>query len=226
MKQVFFNSAGQVVVEEVPAPTLLPGGVLVQVEYSLISTGTESMAQFDSTGVVGRALKSPELVKKVIDRARTVGVQETARLVKQKLQNEAILPLSITGYSAAGRVVAKDEAITDLQVGDRVACAGAKYASHAEIITAPRNLVAPVPTGVSAKAAAFTTLGAIAMQGVRRAGVQMGESVVVVGLGLIGQLSCQLLRVAGCRVIGLDLDRQLPAAHGWTSRYLDSGPFR
>jgi predicted dehydrogenase/threonine dehydrogenase-like Zn-dependent dehydrogenase len=208
MKQVFFNSAGQVVVEEVPAPTLLPGGVLVRVEYSLISTGTESMAQSESTGVVGRALKSPELVKKVIDRARTVGVQETARLVKQKLQNEAILPLSITGYSAAGRVIAKDEAVTDLQVGDRVACAGAKYASHAEIITAPRNLAAPVPTGVSGQAAAFTTLGAIAMQGVRRAGVQMGETVAVVGLGLIGQLTCQLLRVAGCRVIGLDLNRK------------------
>ncbi|RME98427.1 MAG: oxidoreductase, partial [Chloroflexi bacterium] len=205
MKQVFFNSAGQVVVEDVPAPALLPGGVLVQVEYSLISTGTESMAQAESAGVVGRAMRSPALVKKVIDRARTVGVQETARLVKQKLRSEAILPLSITGYSAAGRVIAKDDAVTDLQIGDRVACAGAKYASHAQIIGVPRNLAAPVPPAVQPQHAAFTTLGAIAMQGVRRAGVQMGETVVVVGLGLLGQLTAQMLRVAGCRVIGLDL---------------------
>ncbi len=221
MKQIFFNSAGQVVVEDVPAPSLLPGGVLVQVEYSLISTGTETMVKSESAGVVGRALKSPALVKKVIDRVRTVGVPETARLIKQKLRNEAVLPLSITGYSAAGCVVAKDEAVADLQVGDRVACAGAKYASHAEVISAPRNLAAPVPPGVPLKAAAFTTLGAIAMQGVRRAGVQMGETIVVVGLGLVGQLTCQLLRVAGCRVIGLDLVKERVDLAGQTG--LDKG---
>jgi predicted dehydrogenase/threonine dehydrogenase-like Zn-dependent dehydrogenase len=208
MKQVFFNSAGQVVVEDVPAPTLLPGGILVQVEYSLISTGTEAAAKAESVSAVGRALKSPALVKKVIDRARMVGVQETARLVKQKLQNEAVLSLSATGYSAAGRIIAKDEAVTDLQVGDQVACAGAKYASHAEVISVPRNLAAQIPAGVSLKAAAFTTLGAIALQGVRRSRVEMGETVVVVGLGLVGQLTCQLLQGAGCRVIGLDLARE------------------
>lgn len=208
MKQVFFNSTGQIVVEDVPAPALLSGGLLVQVDYSLISTGTESMAKSESVGLVGRALKSPALLKKVINRAQTVGLQETTRLVKQKLQHEAIVPLTMTGYSAAGRVIAKDESITDAQVGDHVACAGAKYASHAEVITVPRNLAALVPPGLPLKWAAFTTLGAIAMQGVRRAGVQIGETIVVIGLGLVGQLVCQLLKIAGCRVIGLDLARE------------------
>lgn len=200
MRQVFVNSKGEILVEDVPAPIVGRNSVLVRVAYSLISSGTELRRIQQGQGVLQRAFRNPDLVKKLVDRVLSKGMLKTATFVRDKLKEFAAL-----GYSASGVVIERGKNVVDLEVGDRVACGGSGYAYHAEIIAVPRNLVVKVPKDVGLKGAAFTTLGAIAMQGVRRANVQMGEIVVVVGMGLVGQLVVQLLQVAGCRVIGADL---------------------
>ncbi len=201
MKQVLIRSGG-VVVEEVPAPTADPGTVVVAVDYSCISVGTElSGVKTRETPLWQRAIREPDKVAKVLRSAVTHGIGPTRNLVEGKLA-----AAEATGYSAAGRVVEIGEGVTDLQVGDRVACAGAQSAHHAEVIRVPRNLVVPVPDGLDSAQASTVTLGAIALQGVRRAQPTLGETFVVIGLGIIGQLTAQLLRADGCRVIGLDLD--------------------
>jgi predicted dehydrogenase/threonine dehydrogenase-like Zn-dependent dehydrogenase len=195
---------GRVAVVDVPPPTCGPGGVLVRTSHSLISTGTE-MATTGSGGggLVRTAVANPQLVRKVWEKLGTVGLRRTLDLVRARRSGS--LPL---GYSAAGEVVEVGAEVRQLRVGDRVACAGVGYANHAELNLVPQNLVAPVPPGVPYAAAAFATLGAIALQGVRRLGPGLGERVVVLGLGLVGQLTAQLLRAAGCRVLGVDV---LPA---------------
>lgn len=200
MRQVFVNSKGEILVEDVPAPIVGRNSVLVRVAYSLISSGTELRRIQQGQGVLQRAFRNPDLVKKLVDRVLSKGMLKTATFVRDKLKEFAAL-----GYSASGVVIERGKNVVDLEVGDRVACGGSGYAYHAEIIAVPRNLVVKVPKDVGLKGAALTTLGAIAMQGVRRANVQMGEIVVVVGMGLVGQLVVQLLQVAGCRVIGADL---------------------
>ena len=203
MKQVLI-SQGAAVVEEVPAPLNEANTVLVRVDHSCISVGTE-MSGIQSTGVPlwKRALKQPARVKEVAVMAATHGIAGTKEIIAGRMS--AGFP---TGYSAAGTVIEVGSEISDINPGDRVACAGAQCAHHAEIIRVPRNLCVSVPDGVDFASASAVTLGAIALQGVRRAAPTLGENFVVIGLGVLGQLTAQLLRANGCRVIGVDLDRK------------------
>ncbi len=201
MKQVLLTGLG-IEVRDVPAPGVEPGTVLVRVSHSCISVGTEMRGVRESDAPLWkRAMKRPEDVRKVVARVRSHGLGDTRRLVKQKL--ETAHPL---GYSASGTVIAVGEGVDDIVAGDRVACAGSQSAHHAEIVCVPRNLVARVPDGLAPDQAATVTLGAIALQGVRRAAPTLGETFVVIGLGIIGQIAQQILRANGVRVIGSDLD--------------------
>ena len=188
--------------EDVPAPACGASRVLVRVDYSCVSAGTE-VARVEVSGMplYRRALKQREQAKRVLDVARTEGFAKTYRRVRGML--DAGLP---AGYSAAGTVVAVGEEVDGFVVGDRVACAGGGIANHAELIDVPVNLAVRVPDDVSLADAATVTLGAIALQGVRRASPTLGETVGVIGLGIVGQLTVQLLRAAGCRVVGSDVD--------------------
>lgn len=203
MKQLLVRS-GNVFLQDVPAPVAGPKNVLVRVERSCVSVGTE-MAGVKMSGLplYRRALKQPHHVKRVLQLMRDQGVARVYKQVKGKL--DAGLP---TGYSAAGTVIAVGSEVDGIAVGDRVACAGAGVANHAEVIDVPVNLCVPVPQQVSFDAAATVTLGAIAMQGVRRAQPTLGETVVVIGLGILGQITAQLLTANGCRVIGTDVDNR------------------
>lgn len=201
MKQVIIRQ-GNACVEEIPAPGVEPGTVLVRVVRSCISIGTEiAGVKATSESLLQRALKRPEQVKKVVQMVAQEGLARTVDMVKGRLA--AGLPL---GYSAAGVVVAAGEGVTDMQIGQRVACAGAQCAYHAEIIRVPRNLAVLIPDALSFDDASSVTLGAIALQGVRRASPTLGECFVVIGLGILGQLTVQLLKANGCRVIGTDVD--------------------
>jgi predicted dehydrogenase/threonine dehydrogenase-like Zn-dependent dehydrogenase len=196
-------SGGEVRVVEVPEPLVRPGCARVRTSHSLISAGTES-AGIGSGGrpenIVIRAIKNPALVKKVVERVASHGLRNTAELVRTRISTEAP-----SGYSCAGVVVEVGEGILDLEVGDRVACAGAGLANHAGVNVVPRNLVARVPDGVSFEEAAFVTLGAIALQGIRRCEPGLGDRVLVLGLGLLGQITIQMLKAAGAVVIGVDV---------------------
>lgn len=201
MKQVLIQG-GSVIVAEVPAPGVGPRNVLVRVAFSCISAGTE-MASVRMSGLplYKRALRQPDNVKRVLQMVRSQGLAHTLDRVQGKLASG-----SPTGYSAAGVVIAVGAEVEGFAIGDRVACAGAGIANHAEIIDVPVNLASRVPDGLGLDQAATVTLGAIALQGVRRAAPTLGETIVVVGLGLLGQLTIQLLRANGCRVIGVDPD--------------------
>ncbi|MBA3242603.1 MAG: zinc-binding alcohol dehydrogenase, partial [Acidobacteria bacterium] len=203
MKQILQNrKTGEVEVADVPAPTSQRGRVIVRTRASLISAGTERAAvDLNRKSLLGRALEQPELVKKALVRAREEGLLSTVGVVRAKLEESVAL-----GYSAAGVVSEVGEGVRDIRVGDGVACAGVGYASHAEVLSVPQNLCARIPEGVTFNDAAYATLGAIALQGVRLAQPTLGESVLVVGLGLLGQLTVQLLKANGCRVFGVDLD--------------------
>lgn len=202
MKQVLIRQ-GQAVVEEIPVPQVGPGTVLVRVNHSCISIGTEmSGVKATSLPLWKRALKQPENVKKVLQMVTTQGLARTRSLVDAKLSVG-----QPTGYSAAGVVSEVGSGIDDLRPGDRVACAGAQCAHHAEFICVPRNLTVPIPKNIDFASASTVTLGAIALQGVRRANPTLGETFVVIGLGVLGQLMVQLLKINGCRVIGVDLDK-------------------
>lgn len=197
------NAGGQIQVVEVPPPALRPGGVLVRTSHSLISVGTESVGVGkggNQQNLLLRAVRNPHLVRKVIRHASDHGIRKTAEVVRTRAANETPI-----GYSCAGEVLEVAPGVEGLLPGDRVACAGAGYANHAEINFVPRNLVAKLPPQVSFEEGAFTTLGAIALQGCRRLSPQLGERVVVVGLGLLGLLTVQLLRASGAWVIGVDL---------------------
>ena len=202
MKQVLVRG-GAVVVEDVPAPTVEAGTVLVRVAYSCISVGTELSGIRAASGALWqRALRNPDKVAKVLRSVASDGLHATRARVEGKLASA-----EATGYSAAGTVIEVGGGVTDLSAGDRVACAGAQAAHHAEVIRVPRNLTVRVPDGVDLATASSVTLGAIALQGVRRASPTLGETFVVIGLGIIGQLTAQILRAHGCRVIGVDLDK-------------------
>lgn len=203
MKQLLIRHGG-VAVEEVPAPKLEVGQVLVRLEYSCISVGTEmSGVRSSNLPLWKRALQRPQQVKQVIDRVRSDGISRTRKLLHSKLEEGHPL-----GYSGAGVVVEVASGIGDIEVGDRVACGGSQSAYHAELVAVPRNLVVPIPENVDSADASTVTLGAIAMQGVRRANPTLGETFVVIGLGILGQLTQQLLQANGARVIGLDVDRK------------------
>ena len=204
MKQVLQNrKTGRPFVGEVPVPALLSGRVLVRTVASLISAGTERAAvELVSKGLVQEARQRPDLVRAVVAKVKNEGIFNTFASVRDKMAASQAL-----GYSAAGIVAAVAEDVTEFQVGDRVACAGVGFASHAEVLSVPKNLCVHLPEGVSFESGAYGTLGAIALQGVRLAEPTLGESVVVIGLGLVGQLTVQLLKANGCRVFGLDLDQ-------------------
>lgn len=203
MKQVLIKQ-GQAVVEDIPAPLVEAGKVLVRVDHSCISVGTEmSGVKASAQPLWKRVLAQPGKIKKAWQMIETHGLSRLHSVVQGKLSSA-----QPTGYSAAGTVLEVGDGIDDLRPGERVACAGAQYAHHAEIIAVPRNLVVPILDGLDFADAATVTLGAIALQGVRRAQPTLGETFVVLGLGILGQLAAQLLRANGCRVIGVDLDRQ------------------
>ena len=208
MKQVLQDArSGAVAVVEVPPPTLRPGGVLVRTGASVVSAGTErGILAFAEKSLLGKARERPDLVGQVWDKLRRDGPAATWAAVSSRLDNP--IPL---GYCSAGTVLQVGSAVTGLTVGDRVACAGAGYAVHGEVVYLPRNLCVPIPpradgSQVPLEEAAFATLGAIALQGVRLAAPTLGERVVVIGLGVIGQLASQLLRANGCIVLGVDPD--------------------
>ncbi|RKZ82101.1 MAG: oxidoreductase, partial [Candidatus Parabeggiatoa sp. nov. 1] len=202
MKQVLIKQ-GQAIVEDIPAPQVETGTVLVQVHHSCISIGTE-MAGVKGSGLPlwKKALREPEQVKKVLQMAATQGIAKTHSIVQNTLKSG-----TPTGYSAAGTVIAVGDGIDDIRVGDRVACAGAQCAHHAQIIRVPRNLTVLIPEHLDFSKAATVTLGAIALQGVRRSHPTLGETFVVLGLGILGQLTTQLLKANGCQVIGVDVDK-------------------
>ena len=200
MKQILQSfKTGEMWLAEVPAPLCKGKGAVVQTAASFVSAGTERMlAEFAKKGLVGKALQMPDQVKKVIRKMKTEGIFATLEKVQAKLDQP--IPL---GYSSAGVVV---EAGRDcgLNVGDRVACGGAGFANHAEFNYVPRNLIVKIPDGVSFEDASCATVGSIALQGVRQCEVNLGETVAVIGLGLMGILAVQMLKASGCRVIGFD----------------------
>jgi predicted dehydrogenase/NADPH:quinone reductase-like Zn-dependent oxidoreductase len=194
-----YQKTGEMCVDELPAPKLRRGSVLVQNIFSLISAGTErTSVETAQASTMQKVRSRPDLVRQVLDNVNREGLLATYKKVRERLDNYKEL-----GYSSAGIVI--ESAVADIKVGDRVACAGVGYASHSAIVSVPRNLVAKVPEEVGFDEAAFTTVCAIALQGVRQADVRVGEQVAVIGLGLIGLLTVQLLKVSGCRVIGIDV---------------------
>jgi predicted dehydrogenase/threonine dehydrogenase-like Zn-dependent dehydrogenase len=201
VKQVFIQ-AGRAQLQDVPAPTVGEKNLLVRVAHSCISVGTEiAGVKMSALPLYRRALKQREHAKRVIQIMKDQGVKRTWDRVTGQLA--AGLP---TGYSAAGEIVEVGSQVDGFHRGDLVACAGAGIANHAEIIDVPVNLAVKIPVGLGTDLSSTVAIGSIAMQGVRRAGLTLGETVVVVGLGLLGQITVQLLRASGCRVIGVDLD--------------------
>lgn len=201
MKQVVIKG-GTAEVIEVPAPRVGQKNILVQVAYSCVSAGTEmASVQNSAMPLYKRALAQPANVKRVVELAKSQGIARTISRVQSQLSSG-----TPSGYSAAGTVVELGAEVEGFSLGDRVACAGAGIANHAEFIDVPVNLAVPVPDSVGLDTASSVTLGAIAMQGVRRSQPTLGETFVVVGLGILGQITAQLLSANGCRVIGTDLD--------------------
>ena len=193
---------GDISLLEVPAPSCRAGGVLVRNEFSLISTGTEMMKVAESKlSMLGKARARPDQVRTVLQSVAQQGALATYRKVMNRL--DSYTPL---GYSSVGVIEQVGDGVEGLAVGQRVACGGNQYALHAEFNWVPTNLCVPVPQGVSPEHAAFTTVGAIAMQGYRQSEARLGETACVIGLGLIGQLLLQILRAAGVRVVGIDVD--------------------
>ncbi len=202
MKQIAQNyKSGDIKLQDVSAPALKHGGILLETRFSLISTGTESMkVREGKMSLLEKAKARPDQVKKVLQSVQQQGLMATFHKVMNKL--DSLTPL---GYSVSGVVTAVGADASEFQAGQRVACGGVGYANHAETNFVPRNLVVPVPDGVSLQHAAFTTVGSIALHGFRRGHMQVGETACVIGLGLIGQLLVQILKAGGIHVVGADL---------------------
>lgn len=213
--------SGRLVVGEVPPPALQPGGILVRVKRSLISLGTErAIIALAQKGPLGKAKDRPDLARKVMNRAKQEGLWSTYQVVRNLISSP--IPL---GYSCAGEVVEVGRDAEEFRVGDQVACAGLNFANHAEVDYVPRNLAVPIPEGVSHDAASFVAIGAIAMQGVRLAELELGEIVVVLGLGLVGQVALQLARATGARVVAYDPDpAKLELARGMGAHHTARNP--
>ena len=205
MKQVIQSfKTGALSVDDVPAPQLAPGNIMVHTRASLVSAGTERMVvDFAEKNLLEKARSRPDLVRQTLDKVKREGLLTTFEAVQNRLDKP--IPL---GYSCAGVVVAAGDAITEFVVGDRVACAGAGFAVHAEVVSVPKNLAVKLAANVDFESAAFTTLGAIALQGIRLAQVELRGIVAVIGLGLLGQLTVQMLKAAGSTVVGMDIQPQ------------------
>jgi predicted dehydrogenase/threonine dehydrogenase-like Zn-dependent dehydrogenase len=202
VKQVVLSPrTGALDVSDVPVPRVRRGTVLVRNAASVVSAGTERLViELAGKSLLGKARARPELVREALNKVRREGLRTTVR--EAFLRLERPFPL---GYSCAGTVVEAGEGVTRLRPGDRVACAGANWAHHAEVVVVPEELCVPLPAQVSAEAGAFAMLGGIALHGVRRSGVQRGGVAAVIGLGLLGQLTLQLLKGMGCRAVGYDV---------------------
>ncbi len=203
MKQVFQNpKSGKTNVEDVAAPSVSHGRVLVRNHYSVISAGTErSIIELSKKSALEKAKERPDYVQKFFRTVQTKGIFAAWQMVQAKLS----VPIAL-GYSSAGEVLEAGSGVEMIKPGDRVACAGQDHASHAEIVSVPKNLVAKIPEGVADDEAAFTTLGAIALQGIRQAELTPGENVAVVGLGLLGQIGVRMLKSYGHPVLGIDVN--------------------
>ena len=201
MKQIIQSLRnGKTTIEEIPAPKVSQGNVLIQSTHSLVSLGTEKMlVEFGRATLISKARQQPEKVKLVLDKIISEGLLPTLETVFNKLEQP--LPL---GYCNVGNVIEVGKGVTEFSVGDRVASNG----HHAEIISVPQNLVVKIPDEVKSKDATFTVIGSIGLQAVRLTKPQMGESIAVIGLGLIGLITCQILKAHGCKVIGIDLDQK------------------
>jgi predicted dehydrogenase/NADPH:quinone reductase-like Zn-dependent oxidoreductase len=201
MRQIIQDlKTGQTILEEIPAPQVCEGYVLIQTTRSLVSLGTERMlVEFGKANLIDKARQQPDRVKQVFDKIKTDGLMPTLETVFNKLGHP--LPL---GYCNVGRIIAVGKGITEFVVGDRVASNG----NHAEIVCVPQNMVVKIPDNVSDEEATFTVIGSIGLQGIRLLQPALGETVVVIGLGLVGLVAAQLLKANGCRVIGIDFDRQ------------------
>lgn len=198
------RKSGEVSTYDVPAPELRPGGLLVRTQYSAISAGTErATLELSAKSLLAKAKARPDLVRQVIEYARQNGVKAAYEKVHAKLDT-----LTTLGYSCAGEVISVGDGVHEFRPGDRVACGGGTYANHAEINFVPRNLAVHIPAQVSTVAASLTTIGAIALQGFRQADIGIGETVAVIGAGLVGVLTIQIVRAAGCRVVAIDLSPQ------------------
>ena len=201
MKQVTQNMRdGKTSVIEVPTPTVRPGVALVKVANSLVSAGTERMlVEFGEKSLIGKARSRPDLVKQVLDKVKREGIVPTLEATFNRLDSP--MPL---GYSSSGIIVEVGEGMEPFKPGDRVACAGGGFAVHSEYNLVPKNLLTVLPDGVDLESAAFTTLGAIALHGFRLAENQLGDHVAVIGLGLLGLMTIQIAKAAGCSVFGID----------------------
>lgn len=199
MKQIIQSfKTGETILEDIPAPQVSRGSILIQTTRSLVSLGTERMlVEFGKSNLIQKARQQPDKVKQVLDKIKTDGLMPTLEAVFNKLGQP--LPL---GYCNVGKVIGVGEGVTDFKIGDRVASNG----QHAEYVNIPQNLVVHIPDNVSDDEAAFTVIGSIGLQGIRLCNPALGETIVVTGLGLIGLLTAELLVANGCRVIGIDID--------------------
>jgi len=217
LRQILIRRSG-VTVADVPAPLVEDGAVVVEVAHSLISAGTElSIVKPATPALLERVQHTTDRAQRLIEHLRQTGIRKTFAKAYGKLRDRQADVGRPIGYSCSGTVVQVGAGVSGLHPGDLVACAGAGAASHAELVLVPKALTVRIPQGVSLRDASSVAVGAIALQGVRRAGATVGEVVAVVGLGLIGQLTVQLLAAAGCRVVGIDLDPRrvaLALAHG------------
>lgn len=206
--KILFLKNGKTTLEEVPAPIIKAGHVLIRTTHSLVSLGTERMlVEFGEANLINKARQQPDKVRQVVDKIKTDGLKPTLETVINKLEQP--LPL---GYCNVGEVVEVGEGVSQFAVGDRVASNG----NHAEYVCVPQNLVAKIPDEVTNREATFTIIGAIGLQSIRLLAPQMGETIVVIGLGLIGLVTAQLLKAHGCHVIGVDLDPQkIALAKAW-----------
>jgi len=203
MRQVFQNpKSGKTRIEEIPAPMAKSGGILVKNRFSVISVGTErGIIELSKKGLLQKAKERPDYVQKFFMLIKTKGLAAAWRVAQSKLATDIEL-----GYSTSGDVITASAQAEEFKAGDRVACAGQNYASHAEFILVPKNLAVKIPDGVSYEEASFVTLASIAMQGIRQAGLSPGEKVGVVGLGLLGQIATRLLKAYGHPVMGFDIN--------------------
>lgn len=217
MKQIIQSfKTGETILEEVPAPQVKNGQVLIRTTKSLVSLGTERMlVEFGKSNLIAKARQQPDKVKQVLDKIKTEGLMPTLEAVFNKLGEP--LPL---GYCNVGVVEAVGQGVSEFKVGDRVASNG----PHAEFVSVPKNLVALVPEGVSDEEASFTVIGSIGLQGIRLCNPTIGETIVVTGMGLIGLITAQLLRANGCKVIGIDFDQsKLDMAKQWGIETINPG---